>query len=162
MNKRLLLLVGLAVLLGVGLGLLRPPPPAPEPGSAPEVVDAGDDARRVTVVAPAGATGRVGFARFDGAASFSGEGPPRQKRFLDLDAAGRATWHVEGLAPGRYAVKAYHDANANGELDKGAFGAPTEPYGFSRNARGRFGPPAWDDASFALGSSGLAIEITLE
>jgi uncharacterized protein (DUF2141 family) len=162
MNKRLLLVVGLAVLLGVGIWLLRTPPPDPEPGPAPGVVDGGDDALRVTVVAPEGATGRVGFALFDGAASFGGEGPPRQKRFLDLDAAGRATWRVEGLAPGRYAVKAYHDANANGELDKGAFGAPSEPYGFSRNARGRFGPPAWDDASFALGSAGLALEITLQ
>ena len=46
----------------------------------------------------------------------------------------------DDLAPGRYAVAAYHDVNGNGELDKVPPGLPTEPYGFS-NEVGRLGRP---------------------
>ena len=56
----------------------------------------------------------------------------------------------EGLAPGSYGVMAYHDRNANGRLDTLPIGLPTESYGFSRNARGSFGPPAWSAASIAV------------
>jgi uncharacterized protein (DUF2141 family) len=27
---------------------------------------------------------------------------------------------------------------------------PNEPYGFSNNAKGNFGPPTWDDIKFQL------------
>jgi uncharacterized protein (DUF2141 family) len=50
------------------------------------------------------------------------------------------------LKPGTYAISAYHDANENNELDSNLIGMPTEPYGFSNNAMGRFGPPAFDAA----------------
>ena len=39
-------------------------------------------------------------------------------------------------------------------------GMPTEPWGFSNNAVGNFGPPGWSDISFDLGSTAL-IEIEL-
>ena len=42
----------------------------------------------------------------------------------------------------------FHDENNNGILDTNLFGLPTEPYGFSNNARGRFGPPSYDKAAF--------------
>lgn len=58
-------------------------------------------------------------------------------------------------------MKAYHDANRNGQLDKGAFGIPTEAYGFSCNARGRLGPPGFEAASFSFGPEGLCLEIRL-
>lgn len=56
----------------------------------------------------------------------------------------RATIHA--LPAGRYAVKLYHDANDNGELDRNLVGIPTEGYGFSNNA-GRRGPPSFEDAA---------------
>jgi uncharacterized protein (DUF2141 family) len=56
-----------------------------------------------------------------------------------------ATFH--GLAAGRYAVAAYQDLNHNGKLDKNFLGLPTEPYGFSKDARGSFGPPSFDAAA---------------
>jgi len=52
-----------------------------------------------------------------------------------------------GLAPGRYAVAVYQDLNRNGKLDKNFLGLPTEPYGFSKDARGSFGPPSFDAAA---------------
>ena len=54
-----------------------------------------------------------------------------------------------GLAPGRYAVKLFHDENNNGELDANMLGIPVESYGFS-NGGGRLGPPSFDDAVFEL------------
>jgi len=52
----------------------------------------------------------------------------------------------KNVAPGRYGVTALHDENGNGMLDTNIVGLPTEPYGASRDARGRMGPPAWADA----------------
>jgi uncharacterized protein (DUF2141 family) len=51
----------------------------------------------------------------------------------------------DGLAPGRYAVAAYHDVNGNGRLDTIPPGLPTEPYGFSNDV-GRLRPPDFDAA----------------
>lgn len=56
----------------------------------------------------------------------------------------------EGAPPGSYAVMVFHDENGNGKLDKAANGMPLEGWGFSRNARGRFGPPAFQDARIEL------------
>ncbi len=55
-----------------------------------------------------------------------------------------------GLAPGVYAVSAFHDEDGDGLLDRNLFGRPTEPYGFSLDARGRRGPPDYSDAVFAV------------
>ncbi len=37
---------------------------------------------------------------------------------------------------GKYAVRAFHDENNNGKLDKGVFGQPIEGWGVSNDARG--------------------------
>jgi len=47
---------------------------------------------------------------------------------------------------GQYAIKVFHDENANGELDINFLGIPKESYGFSNHARGRFGPPPFAEA----------------
>lgn len=54
------------------------------------------------------------------------------------------------LPKGEYAIKAFHDVNSNGKLDTNPFGIPKEPYGFSNNVRGSFGPPSFDSQLFAL------------
>lgn len=48
------------------------------------------------------------------------------------------------LPTGHYAISVFRDTNGNGELDTNFFGIPTEPYGFSNNARGKFGPPSFE------------------
>ena len=42
----------------------------------------------------------------------------------------------------------YHDLNEDQELNTNVIGIPTEPYGFSMNARGRFGPPTYTECVF--------------
>lgn len=49
------------------------------------------------------------------------------------------------LPAGEYAVKLFHDANDNGEMDTNLIGLPQEGYGFSNNA-GSFGPASFSDA----------------
>jgi uncharacterized protein (DUF2141 family) len=52
--------------------------------------------------------------------------------------------------PGAYAAVVYHDANANGDLDTGLLGIPTEGYGFSNNVRPVLKAPSFDSAKFAV------------
>lgn len=58
----------------------------------------------------------------------------------------------EGLAPGDYAIKVFHDVNGDGGLNTNTFGMPTEPYGFSNDARGVMGPASYLDAKFSVGA----------
>ena len=53
----------------------------------------------------------------------------------------------DDLPPGRYAIKLYHDANGNGELDTNMMGLPIEAYGFSGESA-HVGPPPFDVAAF--------------
>lgn len=67
----------------------------------------------------------------------------------------------EGVAPGTYGIKLYHDVNGNGKLDRSLIGMPSEPYGFSNDAPARMGPPRWADAAFEHTGSEAVQTITL-
>ena len=71
-------------------------------------------------------------------------------------------WTVDGLPFGEYAIAVYHDRNVNGELDTNLLGIPKEKYGFSNNARGRFGPASWGDAVFEVNKSRVVHTISIE
>ncbi|MDP6979951.1 MAG: DUF2141 domain-containing protein [Myxococcota bacterium] len=72
---------------------------------------------------------------------------------------GTARITFEGLPFGSYAVKTFHDENANGELDTNFVGFPKEGFGFSNNAMGKFGPPSFEQTRFEFASESLRIEI---
>jgi len=85
---------------------------------------------------------------FDSEAGYaSGDGVAQARIEIVSDAA-----QVEfaDLPPGQYAFRLFHDLDGDNELDTNPFGVPIEPFAFSNNARGRFGPPSWDDAVFTL------------
>lgn len=64
-----------------------------------------------------------------------------------------------GLPPGTYAIMAYHDADANGELNRRFGMFPTEGYGLSNNPS-ISGPPAFADSAFAVsGATEISIDI---
>jgi uncharacterized protein (DUF2141 family) len=67
---------------------------------------------------------------------------------------------IRGLPPGRYAVQAFHDENANHRVDRGLFGIPREGIGFSNDAPIHLGPPKWADAEFEYHGGAQEIEIT--
>ena len=62
----------------------------------------------------------------------------------------RAYLVLPNVEPGTYALAAFHDEDNNGKLNTGLFGMPKEAYGFSNDARGSFGPPSFEDASFVV------------
>ena len=64
--------------------------------------------------------------------------------------AGETVVTVNDVPPGTWAVLSFQDENDNGRLDRNALGIPKERYAFSRDARGRFGPPSFEDAAFVL------------
>lgn len=66
------------------------------------------------------------------------------------------------LPEGEYAFAVFHDANANGKMDKNLLGIPTEDYAFSNNALGKMGPPSFVNARFALPAAGATVRVTLK
>lgn len=56
----------------------------------------------------------------------------------------------ENVKDGEYAISTYHDVDDNNELNTGFIGIPKEPYGFSNDARGTFGPPTYEKAKFKV------------
>ena len=67
----------------------------------------------------------------------------------------------EGLGEGIYAVSLFHDKNDNDKLDANFIGIPTEPYAFSNNAKGMFGPPSFEDCKFSVENGAREITISL-
>lgn len=81
---------------------------------------------------------------------------------IDTEASGESVVLVfRDLPPGSYAVTAYQDVNGDGKLERGIFNQPSEPYGVSRDARGKRGPPKFEDAQIELREPSSQISITL-
>lgn len=72
----------------------------------------------------------------------------------------RAEGIFEDLPIGEYAIKLFHDENANGHHDENFLGIPKEDYAFSNNARGTFGPPDYEKAKFDV-MENTTIQITI-
>lgn len=97
--------------------------------------------------------GRIAVAVYRDADAFRRSENPVASRMVARTGA-VTTVVFDDLPPGRYAVGAYHDTDGNGALTLWPIGLPREAYGFSRDARGRFGPPSFDAAAFDLPAAG--------
>jgi uncharacterized protein (DUF2141 family) len=71
------------------------------------------------------------------------------------------TVRFSNVPPGTWAVAAYHDEDNAGRLEFTLFGTPKQGFGFSRDAKMRFGPPRFTDAAFSLGTAGSAVTVPL-
>lgn len=67
----------------------------------------------------------------------------------------------EGVKKGDYAFSVFHDVNNNKKMDKNFFGIPKEPYAFSNNQKGRFGPPKFEKAKFNV-TKDLTVNISIK
>lgn len=73
--------------------------------------------------------------------------PPIGRRFsLEGATDGRITVVLKDLPDGPLALSLFQDANGNHRLDMNAMGMPVEPFGFSNDAAGQFGPPRFEQA----------------
>jgi len=79
--------------------------------------------------------------RFLKQCGYSGSAPAR---------AAETVVTLKDIPAGNWAVLAYQDENENNELDRSFIGVPKENYGFSRDARGKFGPPGFEDAAIEV------------
>jgi uncharacterized protein (DUF2141 family) len=64
---------------------------------------------------------------------------------------------VENLNSGKYAFKYFHDENKNKKLDTNLIGIPKEGFGFSNNAKGKFGPPSFKQMIFKVDKDSMII-----
>jgi len=101
--------------------------------------------------------GSIRLALYSNAADFM----KKHKAVREVSVDGNVVKVVfENLQPGEYAISCYHDVNDNKKLDANFMGIPREPYGFSNNARGTFGPPGFDDARFSVnGNTSITIRL---
>ncbi len=88
---------------------------------------------------------------------------PKAKALARVPAAkGKVVLVFRNLPAGRYAVATFHDANGNGKLDVNSLRVPTEGYGFSNDAQGSGGPPAFGQAAFAFDGKAKAVPVQLD
>ena len=113
----------------------------------------------VTIAGVVSDEGNVVIAMYDQPAEFP-QGKPMRGEIIAA-AAGIVTVVFKEVLPGRYALSAFHDINANGKLDTNTFGIPIEPYGASRDARCEYGPPSFEDASFVVGTEPVNLSINI-
>ncbi|PKN56031.1 MAG: hypothetical protein CVU56_18330 [Deltaproteobacteria bacterium HGW-Deltaproteobacteria-14] len=143
--------VGLAALLVMAVAMTCATPPAGAEPTRP--APAAADAPGTVVVALRGFDnddGQALVALFTSKRGFPGEERRAHARAPVKIVAKRAQVVFEHVPPGEFAVSAFHDEDGDNALDTGLFGAPTEDYGASRDARNTFGPPDWEDARLTL------------
>ncbi len=91
-------------------------------------------------------TGSVMVVLFSSRAGYDGNQPVASMAVPASSSPVTVTF--DGLAPGSYGMKSFHDLNGDGEMNFNPFGMPIEPYAFSNNAVGNMGPASWDRARF--------------
>ena len=105
--------------------------------------------------------GHVLCAIFSTPADFPRQAEKAVARTSAVISGGRAVCEFTNVGPGRYAISVIHDENDNGKMDTKFFGIPREGVGASNDARGRFGPPKFEDAAFQFGGGRLDLKITV-
>lgn len=96
------------------------------------------------------ATGNIMVAVFEGEDNFLKDDQAVASKIALVEKIGTIELIFPNLPYGDYSVAVYHDVNGNQKLDTNLFGVPTEPYGFSNNARSKWGAPKYNVARFQL------------
>jgi len=110
---------------------------------------ANDEASLTVTVEGLAPQGAVMLAIYGSEEAWAGSGDPVEGRRATVE-DDMVTIEFATLPAGEYAIRLYHDVDGDGELDTNLMGIPSEPFGFSNNARGRFGPASWADAVFTV------------
>lgn len=113
---------------------------------------------RVQISGARSKTGNFVCALFANSDDFANRANPVASASLPVT---QSAWIITDLPAGRYAAAIFHDENLDTKLNRHGLGYPLEPYGFSNNARGRFGPPHYEDAAFSFQDQNLKIKIDL-
>ena len=76
-------------------------------------------------------------------------------------APGTVRFVFTDVAPGAYAVAAFHDGDGDGDLATNFLGVPTEGFGFSNGAVGFMGPPSFADAVVTVGEGDAPLAVSV-
>lgn len=98
---------------------------------------------------PAGGTIYIAIYKY--ADTFMEEDKAEFRKIVDYESETQII--VLDLPQGDYAITVFQDLNDNQRLDTRLMGIPKEPYGFSNNAMGMFGPPSFEKAKISVGES---------
>lgn len=85
---------------------------------------------------------------------------PYKGKIVSANAKSTTTVTFNDVPNGEYSFVVMHDLNLNEKLDMGLFG-PTEPYIFSNNKKGSFGPPSFDDTKVSVTSTQNSFSVSL-
>jgi len=105
-------------------------------------------------------TGKVMLNVLRNEAQMNSTEPAETSMILNPSADG-VSFTLHNVPAGAYGLQVMHDENGNGELDANLVGIPKEPWGFSNNAKGRFGPPKWEDVKFSIEEEAVVQTISL-
>jgi len=105
--------------------------------------------------------GNIRIAIYNTESSYLNQPKALKKVILPVNKT-EITYLFKSLPKGYYAISLYQDLNSNKSLDENFFGVPTEPYGFSNNVRGVFGPPSYSDTKFYYNGKNLALTINID
>jgi uncharacterized protein (DUF2141 family) len=126
------------------------------------VASPNDAGVRLEVTGLRDATGQVGCLLFATADGFPGDHAKAHGEKRATIEAGRAVCVFTGVPAGTYAAIVWHDANANGKMDKNVVGMPQEGYSASNDVRPSFSAPGFKDSSFSVKAgtvTGMSIRI---
>ncbi|OSZ72711.1 hypothetical protein CAP39_05230 [Sphingomonas sp. IBVSS1] len=140
-------------LLTVALLALAPLAAAPAAAEGPATLT-------VTFTVTDAPTGQIMLSLYDNEAAHDRGGKPVAQAAVPVQ-QGQAVATFPGLAPGRYAIKAFHDIDGDGKMGMTPFGMPTEPFAFSNNAQAVGGPAPWSASNFAVDGPAAAASITI-
>jgi uncharacterized protein (DUF2141 family) len=106
-------------------------------------------------------SGQIMLAMFDNAAAHDAGGAPVRVAAVPVEGTS-AVVQFEGLAPGDYGIKVFHDLDGDGTMDRNPFGMPLEPFAFSNDARAEAGPAMWAATRFPVSAGANTITITIK
>jgi len=158
-----LLALSTAVVLGGG-GVALANMPVSAPLDAAETQTAGDSgpvhvALDVTVDGTTETTGSIRVNLYASEDAFLEQEDVQAE--ADIGSDGNSLVSFANLMPGTYAAVAYHDVNGNGQLDRGLFGIPLEPFGFSNGVVPVLSAPDFEDAAVMISDGLESIAITV-
>jgi uncharacterized protein (DUF2141 family) len=117
---------------------------------------------KMIVTGIASSEGQIKFDLDNKAETFTPKenGDPAYAKGHSLIKNNKVEYIFKDIICGEYAIKLYHDANMNQDLDKNFFKIPSEQYGFS-NCKGCIFPPNFEKAKFQFSKDIQTIQVDL-
>lgn len=109
----------------------------------------GQNTLKVTIADIQSDKGQVRIAVFNNKESFPTPGKYYKAKLIRAQ-SGRVVVDFADLPAGEYVVMAFHDEDADGEMDKNFIGLPSEGFGYSIKGEPAFRPPVWEKGVFRI------------